>query len=331
VRIFLTGGTGYIGRALAARLVASGHEVRALVRATSRTEALTSLGVATFVGDLADRFSMRVGMSGSDWVIHAAAELDPRADPATLRAINVVGSENVASLAYKLGVRRFLAVSSMAAFGGSPPDGTPATEQSAPQLPRPTGYSRTKHEGDEAIAGWRRRGLKVNTVFPSMVYGPPGKKAGANFFLRQVLKGRYPFLLGGERRVSWIFLEDLVDGLLSVVAKAPANRDYLMTGDVATNRALFARIGELGGVRPPQRSLPMPVARLLLALSKPWFRLRGHQPPITAEQIRNLDRHWAFDDRRAREELGWQPRSLEAGLPPTINHLLAAEDSAPRP
>src|SRR5215203_5979300 len=137
MRIYLTGGTGYIGKALAKRLVEAGHEVRALVRATSNVEPLKQLGVATFTGDLQDRASMREGMSGADWVIHAAADLDLTGPPERMRQINIQGSENVASLAYKLGTGRFLSVSSMAYFGGSPADGTPADETSSPREPFP--------------------------------------------------------------------------------------------------------------------------------------------------------------------------------------------------
>src|SRR5262245_37021659 len=112
MRIYLTGGTGYIGRALAARLAAAGHEVRALVRPTSNAAPLTQLGIAVFTGDIADRASMREGMSGADWVIHAAADLAFDGPPERMRQANVQGSENVASLACKLGVGRFLSVSS---------------------------------------------------------------------------------------------------------------------------------------------------------------------------------------------------------------------------
>ena len=118
MRLYLTGATGYIGKALCLRLRAEGHEVRALVRSTSPEDSLQLLreiGVATFVGDLRDRYSLREGMSGADWVIHAAAELDLAAADDTMTAANVEGSENVASLARKLGVPRFLSISSMAA------------------------------------------------------------------------------------------------------------------------------------------------------------------------------------------------------------------------
>ncbi|HZF12219.1 MAG TPA: NAD-dependent epimerase/dehydratase family protein, partial [Thermoanaerobaculia bacterium] len=221
MRIFLTGGTGYIGKALARRLVAAGHEVRALVRATSQTAPLTELGIATFAGDLADRTSMREGMSGSDWVIHAAADVVLDGPAERMQAANVAGSENVASLAYKLGVGRFLSVSSIAFFGGSPEEGPPGTEEQTPIAPFPTLYSATKHAGERAIREWAKKGLKVNTVYPSLVYGPPGKRQGTNSILAQLYKGRFPFLVGGKHRMSMVFLDDVVDGMVRVLERAP--------------------------------------------------------------------------------------------------------------
>ena len=74
----------------------------------------------------------------------------------------------------------------------------------------------------------------------------------------------------------------------------------------------------------PRWRLPVGPAKVALALASPLYRLRGRRPPIPVEQLESLRRHWAFDDRRARIELDWQPRGLEAGLPPTLEHLRAA-------
>lgn len=326
-RIYVTGATGYIGQPLALRLAAAGSEVRALVREKSdpdRVGALEAGGVACFVGDLGDRLSLREGMSGADWVIHAAAELDPAAPAERMREANVVGSENVASLATKLGTGRFLAVSSIAAFAGTPEDGSAADEET-PRHPHPPSlYSATKRAGEEAIRAWTRKGLRLNVVWPSLVYGPPGKKRGTNSLLRRYAKGRVPVLVGGDRRSSWIYLADLVEGLVRVIERAPAGRDYLMTGDVATVGGVVRQVAELAGVRPPRRSLPIPVAKAFLLLATPYYRLRGWRPPATADQLDSLARHWAFDDSRARHELDWQPRPLADGLPPTVEHLLAS-------
>jgi dihydroflavonol-4-reductase len=323
VRIFLTGGTGYIGGALARRLAAAGLEVRALVRATSNVDKLHEIGAATFVGDIADRYSMREAMSGADWVIHAAADLDFGAPEERMRQTNVEGSENVASLAFKLGVPRVLSISSVARFGGSLPDGSLATEDAPVQQPFPSMYSATKHAGGLAIHAWGQRGLRVNTVYPSLVYGPPGKKSGSNFFLRQILKRRIPAVVGADRRASWIHLDDLVEGLIAVLQKAPPGRDYLMTGDVITVRDLVDQVCRLGRLPSPRLSLPVGLAQFGLSLAAPLYRLRGHRPPIPPEQLESLARHWAFDDTRARTELGWRPRTLDEGLPGTVEYLLA--------
>ena len=323
MRIYLTGSTGYIGKALARRLVEAGHEVRALVRATSAADALRALGVATFAGDIQDRASMREGMSGADWVIHAAADLDLTGPPQRMRQINIQGSENVASLAYKLGTGRFLSVSSMAYFGGSPADGSPADETSRPMEPFPTLYSATKHSGERAIREWTKQGLRVNTVYPSLVYGPPGKKEGANSILRQLLQGRFPAVVGADRKTSWIFLDDVVEAMVKVIDRAPVGRDYLLAGDVTTLRSLVDRVCVLGGVKPPKLSLPVGAARAAIALAGPLYKMRGRRPPLVPDQLNNLARHWAFDDTRARTELGWTPRSLDEGLPPTVRHIQA--------
>jgi nucleoside-diphosphate-sugar epimerase len=322
MRIFMTGATGYIGSALCRRWRARGHDLRALVRPTSRIEELQRLGVATFVGDLRDRASMREGMSGADWVIHAGAELDPSSSDTRMQAANVEGSENVASLAWKLGVPRFLSISSIAYFGGSPSDGSLAAEEAPLQLPFPTAYSATKHAGQKAIAAYAAKGLRLNTVYPSLVYGPPGKRGGANVMLKNLAKGRFPALVGADRKASWVFLDDLVDGIERVIERVQPGRDYLLTGDVATIRQLADLVCAVAGIAPPRRELSPGLARAAFTIAAPVMRLFGRRPPIPPRQLRSLARHWAFDDRRARAELDWRPRALAEGLPPTIDFLL---------
>lgn len=324
MRIFLTGATGYIGSALATRLARDGHEVRASVRETSDVTALREAGITTFEGDVRDRASLREGMSGADWVVHAAAVVDPQATE-DMEDVNVGGSENVASLAWKLGVGRFLSVSSIAFFGGSAPDGAPATETSPIVRPLPSAYSRTKHEGELRIRAWAGRGLAVNTVYPSLVHGPPGKNTGANALLSAFLRGRFPLLVGGDRKTSWVFLDDVVDGIARVVERAEPARDYLLAGEIVTVRELVDTVCEIGSVEPPRRELSVRTARWLVGLAKPLLRLLGRDVPVDREQLDTLARHWAFDDARARRELGWSPRTLDEGLRATVDSLLARD------
>jgi dihydroflavonol-4-reductase len=321
VRVYVTGATGYLGRALCRRLVTDGHEVRALVREPARGSELASLGVALFPGDVTERVSLREGMSGADWVIHAAADLDLAGPPGRMEAVNVQGSENVASLAYKLGVPRLLSVSSVAYYGGSPDDGRAATEEAEPRRPFPTRYSATKHEGERAVRAWAARGLHVVSVHPSLIYGPPGKKEGANAILRQLVLRRFPALVGADRLASWVFLGDVVEGIVRAMARAAPGAAYLMAGEAVTVRELARTVGELSGVAPPRREVSVATARWALRFALPFYRLRGRSPPIPLAQLDSLARHWNFDDSRARRELAWRPRPLREGLAATLPHL----------
>jgi nucleoside-diphosphate-sugar epimerase len=324
VRIYVTGATGYLGRALCRRFVADGYEVRALVRDPERGRALAELGVALFPGDVTDRVSLREGMSGADWVVHAAADLDLAGPPGRMEAVNVQGSENVASLAHKLGVPRLLSVSSVAYFGGSPDDGSAATEESPPRHPFPTRYSATKHEGERAIRAWAARGLAVVSVHPSLIYGPPGKKEGANAILRQIVLRRFPALVGADRLASWIFLDDVVDGIVRAMSRAAPGAAYLMAGEAITVRELARTVGEMANVAPPRREVSVATARWALRLALPLYRLRGRRPPMPLAQLDSLARHWNFDDSRARRDLDWTPRALREGLAATLPHLRSA-------
>jgi dihydroflavonol-4-reductase len=266
---------------------------------------------------------MREGMSGCDRVVHLAAELDFGAPADRMAAINAGGTENVASLAYKLGVGRLLAVSSVAALGGSPTGGAPADEES-PRPEPPIRYGRTKRAGDQAVAAWARRGLRADTVYPGLVYGPPGKKEGANALLRRIALGRMPVLVAPEQRSSWIHLEDVVEAMVRVLERSGEGRGYILAGEVITTRELVTRVSALAGRRPPRITLPLPAARALAAAAGLAARLRGRRPPYDREHLASLDRDWAFDDSRARAELSWRPRPLDEGLPGTVEYLLGA-------
>jgi dihydroflavonol-4-reductase len=326
MRIFLTGGTGYLGGAIARRLVAEGHELHCLVRESSGTAALEAIGARLHVGDIAERFSMRQGMAGSDWVIHAAADLDLLGPPGRMERVNVQGSENVASLAFKLGTGRFLSISSMAYWGGTPDDGSPGDE-TMPLREPPTRYSATKRAGQQAIDAWAERGLRVNTVFPSVVYGPPGKHGGVNGLIRALAQRRFPLLVGGDRRSSWLYVDDLVEGVWQVMQHAEPGRHYLLGGDVASSREIAHRVSALAGVKPPRGNLSPRLLRWVSA-AFPFILPRR----LAREQLRSLERHWVLDDSRARAELDWRPRSLAEGLPGTVEYLLeVASSESPRP
>ena len=215
-----------------------------------------------------------------------------------------------------------MSISSVAYFGGSPADGSPANEATVPIEPFPTHYSATKHAGEQAIQRWSKQGLKVVTIYPSLVYGPPGKKQGANAVLRSILKGRLPALVASHRITTWVYLDDLVEGIILALNRAEAGDKFLLAGDRADLESVVKRVCRLGGTAPPRLKLPLGLAQIVGRVVEPYFKFRGYRSPLTQEQLRSLTRHWNFDDAHARATLDWSPRGLNEGLPLAVEHLL---------
>ena len=198
MRIFLTGGTGYIGLALARRLVARrargagarpAHQQRGASAAARRRHLhgrprgprLDAGGdVRRRLGDPRRRRPRPDRPAGADAAGQRPGERERRLPRLQARR-----------RALPLGLLDGLLRRQPAGRLGGGRDGPPPA-------PFPTLYSATKHSGELAIQEWAKKGLRVNTVYPSLVYGPPGKKEGANAILRGFLKGRYPVLVGAR-------------------------------------------------------------------------------------------------------------------------------------
>lgn len=117
MKVFLTGGTGFIGLPLTQALISRGWHVVALVRnpGSPQAQALMKMGTRCVVGDVTDRESMRTGMTGADIVVHNAAWYEigiTKKAQSLMQAINVTGTDNVLSLAQELGIPRTVYVSS---------------------------------------------------------------------------------------------------------------------------------------------------------------------------------------------------------------------------
>src|SRR6266850_849079 len=116
MKVFLTGGSGFIGQPLTQSLIARGWNVVALVLSSDSTQAgaLTRMGAQCVTGDIIDYESIRAGMKGADIVVHNAGlyELGVTGDGQKhMYAINVIGTDNVLGMALELGIPRSVYVS----------------------------------------------------------------------------------------------------------------------------------------------------------------------------------------------------------------------------
>jgi dihydroflavonol-4-reductase len=300
-RVFLTGGSGLIGGALASRLVERGHEVVALARSDAAERALAGRAARVVRGDTLDEEAMAAGMAGCEIVYHVAGvnTLCP-SDPATLFHVNVRGAEAAVRAAARAGVPRVVLTSSAAALGEA--SGTVGSEDSPHRGSYLSVYERSKHEGEiAAFAAARRAGVELVSINPSSVQGP-GRAGGTGRILIAYLNGRLPAFV--DTRISIVDIADCVEGHLLGAERGRPGERYVLNGVTLSSREALDIVSELSGIRHKVRFLPPRVAAAAAGLVEAAFRLRGRQPPVCREMVRTLLHGHRYDGSRATRELG---------------------------
>ena len=300
-RVFLTGGSGLIGGALATRLVERGDELVGLARSDAGEQALVARGARVVRGDTLDEDVMASGMVGCSLVYHVAGinTMCPT-DAAALFHVNVRGAEAAVRAAARAAVPRVVLTSSAASLGEQA--GTVGSEESPHRGSYLSVYERSKHEGEiAAFAAARRAGVELVSINPSSVQGP-GRAGGTGRIMLAYLNGRLPAFV--DTRVSLVDIADCVEGHLLGAERGVPGERYVLNGATLSAREALDIVAELSGVRHKVRFLPSPVAAMAGGLVEGAFRLRGRQPPVCREMVRTLVHGHRYDGSRAARELG---------------------------
>jgi nucleoside-diphosphate-sugar epimerase len=316
VRVFLTGGTGFIGGEVARLLRERGDEVRALVRTPTRAIALRALGCELVEGDLSDEEALRAALHGVEAVVHGAAVYEVGVAPARREVLvdaNVRGTERVLGAALAAGVRKAVYVSTVAVFGNT------KEKVADEEWIRPTGlgytsvYEQTKVQAHERAQELCAKGLPLVTVQPGVVYGPGDTSEVGGLFDR-LLAGKLPLLPFPDLGVTPVHRDDVAAGILLALDKGANASSYILAGEPTRMRDLMAELARVAGRRPPRGALPTAVIKGIA----PFGRLVGGLlglPPNIHELVASSDgvTFWARSD-KAQRELGWVYRPLADGL-----------------
>lgn len=306
--VLVTGATGFIGRALHARLITMGIPVRAASRQPAPGH--------TSVGALDGSTDWSEALAGIDVVVHLAARVhvmrDTEADPlAAFRNSNVEATLNLARQAAKGGVRRFVFISSIKVNGERSTSGTPFT---ADDVVTPVdAYAVSKREAEVGLLRLAdETGMSVVIIRPPLVYGP-GVKANFEAMMRWLIRG-VPLPLGSiHNRRSLVALDNLVDLIVTCIDHpAAANRVFLAgDGEDLSTTELIRRLAAALGV--PARLVPVPAKLLELVAS-----LLGRRA-VAQRLCGDLQ----VDISKARQLLGWvPPMTVDEGLRRTAQHFL---------
>ena len=331
MKALVTGGTGFIGSALVRTLLQTGCNVHVLSLPGTdnflpRHERLQFTG-----GTVTDTEAVRRSMEGCDRVFHLAALACPWC-PSTndYFRVNCGGTETVLEAAFDAGVQRVLHVSSNVVFG--PSDEGPVDEDTPRLCDYDTAYERSKVASERVVKTYVHRGLDVVIVNPTRVFGP-GPLTESNAVTQMIawyLQGSWRWILGdGCAAGNYVYLPDLIAGMIRVMDLGRTGENYLLGGANVTFNELFSTLADVSGIRRRIVHLP-PAAALAFARFEGMIARRfGKRPLITEEWTRTFLRHWPNTIQKARNEVGYRPTPFVDALRQTVEWILFQRSELP--
>ncbi|MGI6496593.1 MAG: NAD-dependent epimerase/dehydratase family protein [Kiritimatiellia bacterium] len=324
MKVLVTGGTGFTGKALVRRLLDLGHQVVCMdykpgVAAGIDTAAEIRRWGAEVVLDpqgVTNRECVARCMRGVDYVQHVAAAFREMDVPESYYDdVNVGGTRICLEEAVKAGVKKFVYCSTCGVHGNVLDPPTDEDHNIAPA----DYYQMSKYKAEPITLDFAKSGkIKASIVRPSAIYGP-GDPERFNLIFRRVAKGVFPMIGDGQTLYHPVYIDNLVD--VFVLAMDPSNeksngRAYLAAdAEYVTIEDLVLRTAKAMGVPVKFRRYPLwPVVaagHIVQAVCKP-LRIA---PPIHPRRVDWFRQNRAFDITRARVELGYDPKvGLDEGL-----------------
>ena len=319
MRALVTGGAGFLGKAIVRRLLDRGDAVRSLSRG-SHPE-LAEWGVEIHQADVADAEAVARATADGDVVVHTAARVGSWGPRAEFRRTNVTGTENVIAACRRHAVPKLVYTStpSVVHAGGDIEGG----DESLPYPQRfEAAYPETKAAAERLVLAANDTNLATLALRPHLVWGP-----GDNHLIPRLLAraraGRVRLIGRGDPLVDATYIDNAADAhLLAAARLAPgaacAGRAYFIAqGEPCPSGELINAILDAAGLPPVTKRLPASLAWLAGALAEAafWLLRRQEEPPLTRFVARQLaTAHW-YDLGAARRDLGYAPTvSTQQGL-----------------
>jgi len=298
--VLLTGGNGFVGSRVAARLLELGCNIRAIVRTAGQEPELRNACVTEIEGDFVDPAITGPAAKGANFVIHCAATGGPDIDSA--RRVNTDGTRVVCKAALESQPERYVQISTGSVYQRA---GLETVDESSPLKLEGDPYGVTKAEGDRMVLDFMKRGLPAVILRPGAIIGLHRTSTWAVRFPEMIRDGKVKLRGDGEDVIPFVHVENFVDSiLLAMTIPKAAGQVYNVVDGQVTWREYTDEV-------------------------RSWFRQPGLEH-IPLDQV-PPGAYWkgVYVARRIREELGYRPRlTYEEGMLDARSHWSEAQAPA---
>lgn len=316
---FVTGGTGFVGRALVRHLLDRGWKVRVLARNPSQASHLTALGAEVVAGDLLDPVeSLASMMRGFGVVFHLAAwyQFGVR-DEDLMARINVGGTERMVEAATQAGVGRFVHCSTVGAHGATG-EAVCDEEHYDPQSVAALPYTRTKRAAHEVAQAAASAAMDVVLVSPTGIFGP-GDTSMIGRLVGFAARGWMRVGFYRDTVMGFVHVDDVAQGLRLAAEQGRSGRDYILVNKTASLGEVLAQVCVSAGFAPPWFWLPAWAVWASQPLGPLFAPFLGQGPYMLRDAVAMMDGvSLRYDGIRARQELGWEPGPFDHQLAATV-------------
>jgi len=314
--ILVTGATGFVGSAVARRLLREGAGLRLLTRPGSDRRNLAGIDAEVVEGDLLAPESLKAAVADCEAVFHVAADYRIwTRDPDEMMRANVDGTVALMRAALDAGVGRVVYTSSVATLGINR-DGSPADEATPVSLADMIGpYKRSKFLAEEAVRRMvAEDGLPAVIVNPSTPMGPRDvKPTPTGRMLVEAATGKMPAFV--DTGLNVVHVDDVAEGHWLAREKGAVGERYVLGGTDMTLRDILAVVARESGRAAPKVRLPHDLIMPIAWLAEGWARVRGSgEPFVTVDGLRMAKKHMYFSSAKATRELGYAARPAREAI-----------------
>ena len=305
-RVFVTGGSGFVGQNLIPLLIEKGYAVSALARSPRAVDKVERLGATAVRGDLDNKQAIADGIKGADTIFHLAASIDFFAGEKALYDLHVKPTALLLEEAKKAGVSNFVYLSAASVIMNG--KAIRNANESFVSDHIIDGYSRTKLEAEKLVLQANSSELRTIAIRPPLIWG----KGDPNILpaiIEAIKKGQMQFIGGGQHEIVTCNVHNVCQALLLAAESKSGGKPYFITdGEHLVFKDFIKRYVGTQGIAVPDKSISIRMAKIIASMMEfVWklFRLKGH-PPLYKAMVNTLGLEFITTDAKARQEIGYK-------------------------